>query len=312
MWEAKSERGYTRYSPHQAEHIADGAVIGETRWTLYVNRQRWITFMCTPQNVHHLALGFMLAEGVISELDDVLQLKVYEAPNRVYWLAPALGLEKTLTMRGCEEAVGVIDARVAGSPQPDHSARVLTSGCSGGVTFTDLSGEHPPLDLPHTPTVTPRQIFDLMRELHRHAVLYRECRGVHTSALSDGRQLLIVAEDVGRHNTLDKIRGHSLLDGTETDGRILLTTGRISSEMLTKARGMRVPVVVSRTSPTALAVELAAAWDITVIGYARGNQMNVYCGEERVQLDAPAPTDGRQPEDGYLPQKLEAEEMASG
>jgi len=293
MWEAKRKLGYTRYSPHQAERVDDGAVIGESQWTLHVNRRRWVTFMCTPQNIHHLALGFMLAEGVIHKLDDVLQLKVYEVTNRVYWLMPALRLQKTLTMRGCEEAVGLIDARVAGNPTPDYSARVLTSGCSGGVTFDDLSSEHPPLDMPAMPSVSPRQVLDLTRELNRRAVLYRECRGVHTSALSDGKRFLVVAEDVGRHNTLDKIRGQCLLEKIDTEGGILLTTGRISSEMLTKARGMRVPVVISRTSPTALAVELAETWGMTVIGYARGNQMNVYTGEERIRRLSPASPDGR-------------------
>lgn len=293
MWEAKRPLGYTRYSLTQADHLEDGLVIGETRWTLYVNRRRWVSFMCTPQDIHHLALGFMLAEGIITGLDDVLQLKVYEAPNKVYWLDPGLGLQKRLTMRGCEEAVGVIDARVAGNPEPDPSARVLTSGCSGGVTFDDLSGEHPPLGMPGRPVVTVRQLLSLMDALNEHAVLYREARGVHTSALSEGEELLVVAEDVGRHNTLDKIRGRCLLDGIDTEGGILLTTGRISSEMLTKARGMRTPIVVSRTSPTALAVELAEAWGMTVIGYARGRQMNVYTGDERVHLDPEAPTDGR-------------------
>ena len=293
MRKARRNLGYTRYSLHHAERIDDGAVIGETGWTLYVNRRRWVTFMCTSQNVHHLALGFMLAEGVIHTLEDVLQLKVYESPNRVYWLMPALGLQKTLTMRGCEEAVGLIDARVAGNPTPDYSARVLTSGCSGGVTFDDLSGEHPVLDLPASPIVSPSQVLDLIRELNRRAVLYRECRGVHTSALSDGERFLVVAEDVGRHNTLDKIRGQCLLENIDSEGGILLTTGRISSEMLTKARGMRVPVVISRTSPTALAVELAETWGMTVIGYARGNQMNVYTGEERIRIASPASPDGR-------------------
>lgn len=303
MWEAKRNLGYTRYSLHQAERQDDGAVIGESRWTLYVNRRRWVTFMCIPTDIHCLALGFMLAEGVIRTLDDVLQLKVYEASNRVYWLAPALGLQKRLTMRGCEDAVGVIDARVAGNPVLDHSARVLTSGCGGGITFDDLSAEYPPLAMPATPMVTARQIFDLMRELNERAVLYRECRGVHTSALADGEKLLVVCEDIGRHNTLDKIRGQCLLDGIETEGRILLSTGRISSEMLTKARGMRAPIVISRTSPTALAVELAQAWGMTVIGYARGSQMNVYAGEERIRLDPRISPDGQVRVDAsYAPQ----------
>jgi FdhD protein len=293
MWEAKRDLGYTRYSLQRAERFPEAPVIGETRWTLYVNRQRWVTFMCTPQGIHHLALGFMLVEGVITGLSDVLQLKVYEAPNRVYWLVPALRLERTLTMRGCEDAVGVIDARVTGQPVPDPAARVLTSGCSGGITFDDLSQEQAPLDPASGPVLTVDQLTERMRELTGRAQLYQQAGGVHTSALSDGQRLLALAEDVGRHNTLDKLRGRCLLEGMESAGKVILTTGRISSEMLTKARAMQVPVVVSRTSPTALAVELAEAWNITVVGYARANQMNVYSGEHRSQLTVAPPVDGR-------------------
>lgn len=294
MWEAKRHFGYTRYSAQGVERLGDAPVIGETRWTLYVNRQRWVSFMCTPRGVHHLALGFMLAEGIVSGLSDVLQLKVYEAPNRVYWLVPSLELATTFTMRGCEDATGVIDARVNGQPVPDLSARVLTSGCSGGITFDDLSSEHPPLDPSSGPRLAVSQLMEQMRQLIDRAVLYREAGGVHTSALCDGHRLLAVAEDVGRHNTLDKLRGHCLLEGIDAAGKVILTTGRISSEMLTKARGMHVPIVASRTSPTALAVELADAWNITVVGYARANRMNVYTGEHRIQFADTASVDGHE------------------
>ena len=126
--------------------------------------------------------------------------------------------------------------------------RVLTSGCGGGITFDDLSGEQAPLDSGRTVRVA--QIFGMMRELNTHAKLYRESRGVHTSALGDGDDLLALAEDVGRHNTLDKIRGDCLMRGISTRDGMLVSTGRISSEMITKAAKMQVPIVVSRTSPT--------------------------------------------------------------
>ena len=116
------------------------------------------------------------------------------------------------------------------------------------------------------------------------ARLYRLTRGVHTSALSDGRQILAVAEDVGRHNTIDKLWGYCLAQGIDPAGQVLLATGRISSEMLNKAAKMRVPVVASRTSPTSLSVRLAAEWDIMLIGYARANSFNVYASQWR--LDA--------------------------
>jgi FdhD protein len=124
-----------------------------------------------------------------------------------------------------------------------------------------------------------------MREMNARARLYRECRGVHTSALGDGTHLLALAEDVGRHNTLDKIRGDCMMRGIPTRDSVLLSTGRISSEMMTKAAKMQVPIVVSRTSPTYLALELARAWNITLVGYAHAGEILVYCGMERIQVD---------------------------
>jgi FdhD protein len=121
-----------------------------------------------------------------------------------------------------------------------------------------------------------------MHKLHLAAELYQEVRGVHTSALSDGQELLLVAQDVGRHNTIDRLWGQALQQGVETEGHILLASGRISSEMINKAAKMKVPIIISRTSPTSLSVELGRAWHITVIGYARGNQFRVYSAPERI------------------------------
>jgi FdhD protein len=149
---------------------------------------------------------------------------------------------------------------------------------------TIYQGELPPLH--SAMQLQASKIVELMRELNYQARLYRQSRGVHTSALSDGERLLLLAEDVGRHNTLDKIRGEVLLQGIETKDRILLTSGRISSEMITKARKMEVPIVVSRTSPTATSVHLAQRWNMTLIGYARAPQLRVYTGAERVLFES--------------------------
>jgi FdhD protein len=261
----------------------EGAVIGETRWTLFVNRSELVSFMCTPSKLHYLALGFMHSEGIIGSLEDVRQLRVYEDVNRTYWFQPALGLNGVLSMRTCEESVGVIDARVKGEPLRKIGPRILTSGCTGGVTFDDLSRSQPRLTSPFRIQVS--KIFEMMRLLNESAALYKHVRGVHTSALADGDALLVVAEDVGRHNTLDKIRGECLMRGIETHERVLVATGRISSEMLTKAAKMGVPVIVSRTSPTWLSLRLAEAWGITVCGYTRARQTNIYAHPERIILD---------------------------
>jgi FdhD protein len=124
-----------------------------------------------------------------------------------------------------------------------------------------------------------------MQKLHLSAELYNEVRGVHTSALSDGQELLLVAQDVGRHNTIDRLWGQALQRGMSTEGGILLASGRISSEMINKAAKMKIPLIISRTSPTSMSVELGRAWNITVIGYARGNQFRVYSAPERIVAD---------------------------
>jgi len=278
--EDKVELTYVHYGRDRAE-IVHAPVIAESFWTLYVNRRELVTFMCTPTKVEYLAVGFLLAEGIIRSLEDVKTMRAYD-DERTFWYLPTVGLNHWREIQPCGERGGTLDVRLRGKFSMP-SRRVLTSGCGGGVTFQDLIQTQPRLNSPCT--VKPDQIFTLMKRLQEQADLYRVCGGVHTSALAEGDQLLVVAEDIGRHNTLDKIRGECLMRGIATQGRILLSTGRISSEMLIKARKMETPVVASRTSPTALSVELAQAWGITLIGYVQGRSMNVYAGAERVQLE---------------------------
>ena len=255
-------------------------VIAETPWVLYIDRRELVTFMCSPIGLHHLALGFLASEGLIATLADVWQLKVYLDEDRVYMYFPAAGLDGELRMPACAEATGSIDVRLRTRVPARAERRILTSGCGGGVTFDDLAGHRPPL---HSALrITAAQVAGLMRQLNAHAGLYRASRGVHTSALADAEQLLVLAEDVGRHNTLDKIYGACMLGGIATRERILISSGRISTEMITKARKMEAPIVISRTSPTIASIRLAQSWNMTLIGYVRGQQLRVYAGAERV------------------------------
>lgn len=237
----------------------DSGVPEESALSIYVNGAELATFMCTPVQQDALALGFLANEGLIAAMDEVRVLHLCARGTCVdVWLSHAIR-------------------------RPFRS--IVTSGCGGGVTFDDLSEQ---IDvLTSKRQYSPDQIFTLMRQLGGAGQLYRQVRGMHTSALSDGERLLIVAEDVGRHNTLDKIRGRALLEGLHTQDRILLSSGRVSSEMLIKAARMGVPVVVSRTSPTSLSVALAQAFGITLIGYVRQSSMNVYAGAQRLRTEAP-------------------------
>lgn len=269
---------YRRVARDVSEDL-EGPVIGESHWRLYVNAHEWLTIVCTPRDLHYLALGFLTSEGVIRTLDDVVALRVYEREDRSYCYFPAFGVNGAMTIRACAESVGAITVRLAKAVTLP-ARRILTSGCGGGVTFDDLTKGCPRVD--SALRVAAENILRLMHELQQRAALYRACRGVHTAALADIRQLRVLAEDIGRHNTLDKIRGECLMRDLPTNGGILLCTGRVSSEMLTKAAKMEIPIVASLTSPTSLSLQLAKHCGITVIGYVRGGEMRVYTSPERL------------------------------
>jgi len=160
-------------------------------------------------------------------------------------------------------------------------------GCGGGITFSlDIHRSAAQWD---NTAVDPTSLFPLLRELYAEAQAYRESRGIHAAALADGGKLLIVTEDVGRHNAIDKVCGEAMLRGIPTTGKVLLATGRISSEMLRKGAHMGTPIVVSRTSATTLSIDLAKRLGLTLIGYVRGNSFYVYSHPERLLVSRPTP-----------------------
>jgi FdhD protein len=212
--------------------------------------------MCTPVLLEELAVGFLYNEGTIESMDEVEDVHLCEHGDNVdVWLNRSV-------------------------EQPESWRR--TSGCTGGVTAVDLLAKPDVSFDGNRLEVQPEAIGNLVEMLFESQSLYRETGGVHTSALSDGETIILSAEDIGRHNTLDKIAGLCLRRGIFPENRILITTGRISSEMLQKAARMDVPILISRTSPSSLSIEMAERYGITLIGYARRHRFNVYSNAQRV------------------------------
>jgi FdhD protein len=234
-----------------------GGLIEEAWIGLYVNGQELATLMCSPTDEEALALGFLYNEGVIRSLDDVrlVQASMTRTTVDVFLTRPDFDPPRRM---------------------------VLTSGCSGGISFRNLAEIYPPLVTDFT--TTPDVILARLRDLQKAGSLYRRVGSVHTSVLGNEQDVLISAQDVGRHNTIDKIAGKALQTRIEMRDRVLLTSGRISSEMMSKARQMGVPVVASRTGPTSLAVQLARAWHICVVGYIHLGKMQVYTHPYRLGL----------------------------
>jgi FdhD protein len=235
----------------------EAEVVEEAQVCISVNGEELATFMCSPRDLDKMALGFLANEGLIDSLGDVRDLHISKSNCVDVWL-----FNTSLEL---------------------PTRKIITAGCGGGVTFTDLSDKHEPLhsDL----TATPEQVAALMRQMHLGAELYQRARGIHTAVLATNDAVLAQVEDIGRHNCLDKLRGLAMLEGIETRDRILMSSGRISSEMISKARRLQTPIVCSRTSPTSLSVALAQAWNMTIIAYLRQDRMRIYTHPERILGD---------------------------
>jgi FdhD protein len=244
-----------RFSQKKLE-VVDDSIIVEQPVSLTVNSKVWLTFMCTPIDLEALAAGFLYNENIIKSIGEIEDIRVCEHQDNVdIWLN-----------RNVDE--------------PTDWRR--TSGCTGGYTTAILEEIQPVL--PNNLILTPDQVLDLIQTLLQSQDIYRKSGGVHSSALATPAGIIFQTEDVGRHNTLDKIAGRILLEGHRVKDRILLSTGRISSEMLQKAARLKASILISRTSPTSMSVDLATKLGVTLIGYARGHRFNIYTHPERIDF----------------------------
>ena len=237
--------------------VEQTSIIAEEPVTLSINNEVWLTFMCTPSDLEALAIGFIYNENIIETMEDVASVRVCPGGDNIdIWLNRAVSKPKK---------------------------RIRTSGCSGGETSIDESRFALGLTSPQNGDMLPPPvIMTMMNQLLKSQDLYQKLGGVHTSALCDGNGIILTAEDIGRHNTLDKLAGKILLERIKPAKRIILTTGRISSEMIQKAGRMGASMVISRTSPTSLSIRMAERLSITLIGYARHERFTIYAHPERI------------------------------
>jgi FdhD protein len=253
---------FTRFRASSGWKQEEGQVITEASVGLSVNGDAWLTFACTPVDLQALGAGFLFNEGIIHTREEIanLTLCAHETNIDVWLNHPA--------------------------EKPVHWQR--TSGCSGGAApASDFDPTAWAQSLQDSPNDTDRRyspgdLLASMEQLLNAQDLYRSTGGVHSSAVIAGGQMIAHAEDIGRHNTLDKIAGKLLLSGLTMQAAVLLTTGRISSEMLQKAARLRVSIIVSRSSPTSESIRLADLVGITLAGYARRDQFILYSHPERL------------------------------
>lgn len=235
----------------------DDEVAREAPLTIILNDTELVTMLCSPAEERYLTAGFLAAEGLIETADDIASLLI-------------------------DETRGVARVNTVVQGEADRIwKRFISSGCGRGATFysaADVSS--PPVE--SSLKLDPFQVYRLMRAFQDRSEVFKSTGGTHAAALASGDTIELFSEDIGRHNAVDKVFGRCILDKIETKDKILLVTGRISSEILLKVARRGIPVLVSKSAPTDSGVKLADRLGITLIGFVRGHRMNVYAHSERV------------------------------
>lgn len=244
---------------NEIQWIEDMVVI-EYPLTIFLNDIELITLLATPRSLKELAVGFLLSEGFIDGMDEIESIKLYENEGCIY-----VNSIKDKDIR----------IRLKGK-------RTITSGCGKGTSFYNVLDTFKDNKVQSHTTIKKEVIINLTREFNSISELFQETGGVHCVALCDDNNIVFFEEDIGRHNALDKVFGRGHMEKMDFRDKFILTTGRVSSEILIKAAKRQIFLVASRSAPTQLSVDLAKELGICLIGFVRGDKMNIYSSFDRV------------------------------
>jgi len=183
-----------------------------------------------------------------------------------------------------DDWLGTAHIEIEGFDKADDkffTKRLIASACGGAATFYSAA-DIDTLKIESAMKISPDEVFILAKEFQHSSQLYLATHGVHSAALADRKDILVFSEDIGRHNAIDKIFGKCLLENITTNDRIMISSGRISSEILHKVAKRGIPIIISISVPTSLGLKIADKLGITLIGSVRGKKMNVYTNDWRV------------------------------
>jgi len=235
-------------------------IVDEVPVTLYFNGEQMITLMCAGFHLDELAVGFFIAEGWIKNRDRVQGIEV-------------------------DTERGIVNVRYdgpGGSKDKFWLKRAITSGCAKGSVLCEVLDELLENSIRSSLKLAAEGVWKFMNELNNLSSSSKRTHGVHNCLLASPSEVIYYRYDVGRHNALDMLVGRAFLDGLSLDDKLVVTTGRLTSEVVIKAAQVGIPILISRHAVTKLAVELASSLGITIIGYTRADRFTIYSEPSRI------------------------------
>lgn len=236
-------------------------VATEYALTIYVNQQELATVVCTPEYVQDLVVGFLASEGIIRSIDQIT----------------------TIDLKSYRGAVYVQTVSKHNFNQSFFNKRYIGSCCGKSrQSFYFYNDAQTAKPVVNDMRLTPEDVLTLMTSLDKEADLFKETGGVHIARLTDVSGNGVSRSDIGRHNALDKLYGYMLRTNTSPTGKVIVFSGRLSSEVLLKVAKLGVGIVMAKSAPTALALAIANELHITAIGFVRNDSFNVYTHPSRL------------------------------
>jgi len=250
----------TRYSVKGNEKLKD-IVVEEYPLNLFVNGQEMATLLCSPLDLEFLSVGFLASAGLIESARDIKEVNILEEEG-----IAEIELYKQINLsKGTNESHTITTSSTGGSRFYNIKEALDVFASNGDETNIDYG-----------------TIIELAQKFDNRCTIFKQTGGAHACAFATNEDIVIFHEDIGRHNAMDKVIGHCIMEDIDFEKGFVLTSGRISSEMLVKAAKRRIPIYISRSAPTALAVEISQKTNILLIGFTRGKRFNVYNGVSRI------------------------------
>lgn len=261
MLPTEVRREILRFENGETKYLED-CIVTEYPVTIKINGQEFVTMVSTPEYIEDMVIGFLASEGVIRQYEDIENIWIQEKEGFVH--------VKTKNINPFYKNL--------------QSKRYITSCC--GVSRQGFVFANDAMTAKKIEDVSIRlsfqDCFRLMNEMQKSADLFHHTGGVHNAALCDLNGIVLNRMDIGRHNALDKIYGHCLKNNIRISDKIIVFSGRLSSEILLKVAKIGCEVVLTKSAPTELALQLAEQLGITTIGFIRNQSLNVYTHTNRI------------------------------
>jgi len=227
-------------------------IASEKKLRVFINGKEFITLYCTPLMIEELVNGLLLTEGILANKISFKEMRI------------KYGKEIRFDITTTKDPV---------------TEGLYTSRCLGGITlnkkrvFKKINDDF---------SISSESIKTIFNEFHQKSELFRLTGCFHSAALSDGQRILAFAEDIGRHNAVDKVIGYCILKDIAFTEKLMLVSCRLSSEIVSKCSRWGIPIIASRAAPTDLAIEIAEKSGITLAGFVREDRLNIYSNAQRI------------------------------